>query len=154
MCQKSETSGRKDPNSERLKVWLCKTNHRDREGLARAFTFKFELWYFKLVIQLSCYRKLVTWCSFLASSFMIVHWHLILGIPFAPALASPSRSRWLVLHSPTVLNLCLSSHWSFEQVRRISLFWHMDSKDSSISWAAPRLSLWLLDGLLKDVWLW
>ena len=23
------------------------------------------------------------------------------------------------------LNLCLSSHWSFEQVRRISLFWHM-----------------------------
>jgi hypothetical protein len=48
------TSGRKDPNSERLKVGLCKTNHQDREGLARAFTFKFELWY--LVIQS---RKLV-----------------------------------------------------------------------------------------------
>jgi hypothetical protein len=30
------TSGRKDANSERLTVGLCKTNHRDREGLARA----------------------------------------------------------------------------------------------------------------------
>jgi hypothetical protein len=39
------TSGRKDPNTERWTVGPCKTNHRDREGLARAFTFKFELWY-------------------------------------------------------------------------------------------------------------
>jgi len=30
------TSGRKDTNSERLTVGLCKTNHQDREGLARA----------------------------------------------------------------------------------------------------------------------
>jgi hypothetical protein len=30
------TNGRKDPNTERWTVGLCKTNHRDREGLARA----------------------------------------------------------------------------------------------------------------------
>jgi hypothetical protein len=49
------------------------------------------------------------------------------------------------------LYLGLSSHWSVEQVRRISRFWHMDSKDS---WAAPHLSLLLLDGFPKDIGLW
>ena len=59
------TSGKKDPNSERLKVGLCKTNHQDWEGLARAFTFKFELWYLVIQSESRHYRKLVMWCSFM-----------------------------------------------------------------------------------------
>jgi len=70
------------------------------------------------------------------------------------ALASPSRSRWLVLHGPTVHLSVFGSFLPLVLWTSPKNFTFFKAHGLQGFLGSPSLELWLLDGLLMDVGLW